>query len=251
MNIKTFKAAFPCTIPVLLAYLPAGAAFGVLLSAIGLGPEYALLMSVTIFAGAGQYVAVNLLASPFDPISSMVITFMVNARHIFYGLSLIEKFKGAGKKKLFMIFALTDEAYAIISGQKFPEGIDSKSFITCMQIMIYTYWITGCVLGDLVGTLIPFDSTGIDFAMTALFIVMFIGQWESIKNHLPAISGLVISLICLLIFGADNFLVPALLLIILALAAGKKYMLSEEDAEKTEDTRNIDILGTDDRKECE
>lgn len=217
-----FKAAFPHTLPVLTGYMFIGIAFGVMFADKGYNFLWAGLMSLLVYAGSGQYLAVNF----FDPSVSLLqvifLTFMVNVRHIFYGLSLLDKFKMSGKKKPYMIFSLTDETYSLYFLTKTPQGIDEGKFLFAIAILDQSYWVIGSIIGGVAGTLIPFDSTGIDFAMTALFIVIFVEQWLQKKNRFPAIVGIVASLISLLIFGKDSFILPSMIIIMIVLLSNHR-----------------------------
>ena len=213
--VKAVKAAFPYTIPVLTGYLFIGIAFGVMYQEKGYNFLWAILMSILVYAGSGQYLAVNI-------------------RHVFYGLSLIEKFRDMGKKKLYMIFSLTDETYSLFFITKVPEGVDEHKFLFSIALLDQLYWIIGSAIGAIAGTLIPFDTTGIDFAMTALFVVIFVEQWLTSRNHLPALTGIAASLICLLIFGSDNFILPSMICIMIILLSGRKVMEEKEVAENAD-----------------
>ena len=228
MNKNNFKAAFPYTIPVLMGYIFLGIAFGVLMVSKGFHPGWALLMSVIIYAGSMQFVAINLLSGPFAPFTAALVTLMVNARHIFYGLSMLDRFKICGKWKPYMIFSLSDETYSILCSVESPEGVDKKWFMFFVAILDQLYWITGTAIGALAGSLIKFDSTGIDFAMTALFIVIFVEQWESTKNHIPAILGVALTVICLLVFGQDWFILTAMIGILISLSLFRNRISKEE-----------------------
>ncbi|MEE0777248.1 MAG: AzlC family ABC transporter permease [Bacillota bacterium] len=229
---KTFKAAFPHTIPVLLGYIFMGMAFGILLSSKGYSFFWAFFMALTIFAGTGQFVAIQMLVPGFGLINAVVMELMVNARHIFYGLSLLDKFKNMGWKKLYMMFALTDETYSLLCSAKPPEGISEKKFNFLIAILDHSYWIIGCTLGAMVGSLFKFNTTGIDFVMTALFIVITLDQWKETKCHIPAIIGLLAAIVCLLIFGPDSFLIPALLVILVSLTLGRSMIEKRTDEGK-------------------
>lgn len=229
---SAYKAAFPCTIPVLTGYLFIGIAFGVMYRAKGYGFIWAGIMSLLVYAGSGQYLAVNFFSPEVSLFQVVFMTFMVNVRHIFYGLSLLDRFKVSGKKKPYMIFSLTDETYSLYFLTKTPPGVDEGKFLFAIATLDQSYWIIGSIIGAVAGEFIPFDSKGIDFAMTALFIVIFTEQWLSNKNHFPAICGVVISTIGLLVFGKDNFILPSMIIITLILVAtGKipqKYMKGEK-----------------------
>ncbi|MBQ4150745.1 MAG: AzlC family ABC transporter permease [Clostridia bacterium] len=193
-----------------------GMGFGILMHSNGYGVWWSLAMSALIYAGSMQYLAVNLLTTGASLISAAIATLMVNARHIFYGISMVDKYKGTGKKKPYLIFSLTDETYSLVcSGEK------SKNYYMLVSAFNHIYWITGSVIGALLGQIIPFSTEGIDFALTALFVTVFVEQWRSTKDHIPAIVGVFASVLCLVLFGADDFLIPAMLAITAALSALK------------------------------
>ena len=208
-----------------------GIAFGLLLQSIGYGPIWALLMSLFIYAGSAQFLAVELLAAGATLTHIALLTFLLNFRHLFYGLSMIEKYRGTGIGKIYLIFGLTDETYALLTGYKTPEGLSDKSYFFAVTLMNHLYWILGSVIGSVAGSIIPFDLTGIDFAMTALFAVLVVEQWKTNKNHIPAISGFVITVAALFIFGADNFLIPALIVMSVALLFMKGTLSREKSNE--------------------
>ncbi len=224
MKKKALYAAFPYTLPILMGYLFLGAAFGVLLAESGFSPVWALFMSIVIYAGSGQFAAIGLMTSPFSPVSSILLTLMINARHIFYGLSMLKPFKKAGKRKPYMIFSLTDETYSLLCTAAPPEGVDESWFFFFIALLDHLYWIAGCCLGAAAGKFLPFDSTGIDFTMTALFLVIFVEQWEKTSSHLPAFIGLGITAACLIAFGPDRFLIFAMAGILAALLIFKKEL---------------------------
>ncbi|MGN0490984.1 AzlC family ABC transporter permease [Ruminococcus sp.] len=235
MGKRTLKKAFKDSLPILAGYLALGIGFGVLLHSKGYSFLWALLMSCTIYAGAGQYAAVDLLSSGASLITTAVMTLIINARHFFYGFSLLDKYKGTGKAKPYMIFALTDETYSLVCTAKIPDGIDEKKYYLFLSVLDQLYWITGCTIGALLGTFIPFDSTGIDFAMTALFVVIFVEQWLSTKEHLPAILGAATTLVCLFIFGAQYFIIPSMAFIAVELVIfRKRFEKSHSDSEETD-----------------
>ena len=235
MGKRTLKKAFKDSLPILAGYLALGIGFGVLLHSKGFSFLWALLMSCTIYAGAGQYAAVDLLSSGASLITTAVMTLIINARHFFYGFSLLDKYKGTGKAKPYMIFALTDETYSLVCTAKIPEGIDEKRYYLFLSILDQLYWISGCTIGALLGTFIPFDSTGIDFAMTALFVVIFVEQWLDTKEHLPAILGAATTLVCLFIFGAQYFIIPSMAFIAVELVIfRKRFEKSNPDSKETD-----------------
>jgi len=204
-------------------YVVIGIGFGILLKQAGYGLFWSFLMSLTIYAGSMQYVAVSFLTSGASLISVALTTLMVNARHLFYGVSMIDKYEGAGKKKPYLIFSLTDETYSLLCSGEVPEGLERHKYNLLVSLFNQSYWILGSVLGSLLGTIITFDTAGIDFSMTALFVTVFVEQWLTTKNHLPALIGLFCSVACLVIFGVDNFLIPTMIAITFVLLLfGKK-----------------------------
>lgn len=213
MMKKNLKAAFPVTIPVLLGYLSVGIAFGLLFEKTGLPVLWAVLMSVIVYAGSMQFIAVCLLTGGVGLVNVALMALFVNIRHMFYGLSFLDKFKDMGRKKPYMIFSLTDETYSLLCGSRIPDGIDSKSFYFYISFLNQLYWITGTLIGVIAGKLIRFNTTGIDFAMTALFVVIFIEQWHSYKSHVPVLIGLIAPIVALYLFGASNMILPSMLLI--------------------------------------
>lgn len=229
-----FKAAFPYTVPVLTGYLFIGIAFGVMYQEKGYNFLWAALMSLLVYAGSGQYLAVNFFAPGVSLLQVIFMTFMVNVRHIFYGLSLLSRFARMGKQRLYMIFSLTDETYSLYFITKVPKDVDENKFLLAIALLDQSYWIIGSVIGALAGSLIPFDAKGIDFAMTALFLVIFTEQWMSSRQHIPAMAGVGCGLVCLLIFGKDNFILPAMILIMVLLLSCRKLMEKESEKNDTD-----------------
>ncbi len=217
MNIQTIKQAFYKSIPVLAGYVVLGTGFGILLRNAGYGVLWAASMSVFIYAGSMQYVGVGLLAGGASVLNTVITTVMVNARHLFYSVSMIDKYKNAGKYKPYMIFALTDETYSLLCDGKVPAGVEPDVYRFFVSLFHHCYWITGSIIGNLLGAVLPFSSAGIEFSMTALFVASFTEQWLTAKDHVPALTGLLSTLLCLVVFGRDNFLIPAMLLITLVL----------------------------------
>lgn len=222
MNRKALKTTFLDTVPVLTGYLFLGAGFGILLGEkTGLGVGWAIAMAVFMLAGSGQYLAVSLIADHASLISVAIATFLVNARHIFYGISLLTPYKGAGNKKTYMIFGLTDETYSLVTQNEPPEGMTRHTYCFLVTLFNHIYWIIGCSLGNLM-SLLPISFEGVEFVLTALFVTMFVEQWLSHKNHLPAIIGVGSTLLCLLIFGQNIFLIPSMVMIALLLTISRK-----------------------------
>lgn len=208
--LQEVRFAFLQTIPVMLGYLFLGIAFGLMLQDAGYSFWWALFSSVFIYAGSMQFVLVTLLTSGASLLYAAVMTLFINGRHLFYGLSFIEKFRNMGKSYPYMIFSLTDETYSVLCSLKVPEGMNEKKVSLLISLMDHLYWIVGSVLGGMIGQLIKFDTTGIDFSMTALFVVIVINQWLDSKEHRPALIGAVLGILCLMLFGPDKFLLPAL-----------------------------------------
>ena len=226
---KALKAAFPLTIPVLTGYLFLGIGFGVLMDTIGYGIGWTVLMSGLVFAGSIQYIAIALFTAAFNPLYALLLTLMVNARHLFYGIAMLERYKGAGKLKPYLIFGLTDETFALLSSAEPPEGIERKWFQFFVTFLDHCYWVTGSAIGSLLGALLEFNTKGLDFVLTALFVVILIGQWQSTKNHIPALTGLGATALCLILFGSAHFLLPAMLLILVLLTIFRKRIEGRAD----------------------
>ena len=219
MNRKSLAAAFPHTVPVLMGDLSIGIVFGWMLSAANFHPIWSAIMSVSIYAGSGQYLGVQLLAAAAPLADAAFLTLILNFRHLVYGLSMLEKFQGMGWRKLYMIFSLTDETYALLAGVQAPEGVNEKDFYFSIALLDHLYWIAGSIIGAAAGALITINTEGIDFAMTALFLVIAVEQWQSNERHTPVFLGASGTLACLLIFGPDNgrFLIPALVILVAGL----------------------------------
>ena len=217
LNRRTWSAAFHATVPVLMGYLAIGMAFGLMLQSIGYGAAWAFFMSLVIYAGSGQYLGVSLLAAGASLSQTAFLTLMINFRHLVYGLSMLEKFRGMGKRKLYMIFSLTDETYALLSAARPPRGVEAHDYYFAIALLDHSYWIAGSVLGSALGAALGIDTTGVDFAMTALFLVIAVGQWREAGSHLPALLGGAATLASLLLAGAEDMLLPALGVIVLSL----------------------------------
>ena len=224
MKKKLIRRAFADTIPVLTGYVVLGIGFGILMSAAGFGAWHTLAMSALIYAGSLQYLAVGMLSGGVSLAALALTSLMVNARHLFYGISMVEKYRGAGWRKGYIIFALTDETYSLVC--KTPDGIDEAQrhdYYFLVSLMDHFYWVAGSLLGSLCGELITVSTEGVDFALTALFLTVLTDQWLKSKNHFAALTGLLASVACLLIFGRDGFLIPAMAVITAVLLAGKKF----------------------------
>lgn len=221
---KAFVSAFPHTIPVLAGFLVLGFAYGVLMQSKGYGIFWPVLMSALAFCGSMQFIAITLLTTVFNPVQAFLLSLMVNARHLFYGISMLEKYKGLGKIRNFLIFALCDETFSISSSVTIPDGINRKYFYLSISFMDYLYWISGTFLGCMVGNYITFNTAGLDFVLTALFVVLFLEQMKKSENRMSGLIGIASTAVALLIFGADNLVIPAMIIILLVLLIGRKQL---------------------------
>lgn len=225
--LGAFRAALPRTLPVLAGYLVLGVAFGLLLNSIGLGVFWAAAMSILVYAGSAQFLAVSLIGASASLPQVALLTLLLNFRHFFYGLSMVSRYQGVGKRKLYLAFALSDETYAILAGALPPAQVDPADYYFAVSLLDQCYWVAGSLIGATVGQLITFDTTGVDFAMTALFVVLAVEQWKSARRHAPALFGVCCGVVCLLIFGPDLFLIPALAAIVALLLLFRRRL--EED----------------------
>ena len=223
-QMTALKAAFPATIPVLTGYGCLGLAYGLLMAANGYGPLWSTLMSAIGFGGSMQYVAITLLVTAFDPLQAFLLALMVNARHIFYGISMLDKYKGLGKVRPFLIYVLSDETFSLVSTLEPPEGVERKAFYFWISLLDYGYWVAATALGGLLGRFLTFDTTGLDFALTGLFVVLFIEQVSNPKNRASGVVGLGCSVAALALFGADRLVIPAMILVLAALLIGRKKL---------------------------
>ncbi len=208
----------------MMGYIVLGIGFGILFEKNGYGFWWAVAMSVFIFAGSMQYVAVGLITGGASLISTALTTLMVNARHLFYGVSMINKYKGTGWKKPYLMFGLTDETYSLVCSGDYPEREDPHWYCFLVTLCNQCYWVIGTAMGSIIGSAITFNTAGIDFAMTALFVTIFVEQWLTTKEHRPALIGIGASVICLLIFGQETFLIPAMILITVLLTAFRRKL---------------------------
>lgn len=216
-----FKCAFPSTLPVLTGFLCLGAAYGILMYTKGYGALWAILMSVLAFCGSMQFIAIALLTVVFDPVQAFLLSLMVNARHLFYGISMLGKYSNTGKLKPFLIFAMCDETFSICSSVSPPAGVEKRYFYFAISLLDYLYWIVGTAIGSVCGSFVSFDTAGMDFALTALFVVLFLEQWRNTYSRRAALIGVAASLISLVIFGAGNMVLPAMGIILLAIMLGR------------------------------
>jgi 4-azaleucine resistance transporter AzlC len=221
---KAFSAAFPYTLPVLAGFSVLGAAYGILMQTKGYGPFWSVLFSAVAFCGSMQFVAVTLLTAVFDPLSAFLLSVLVNARHLFYGVSMLDKYKGLGKLRAFLIYTLCDETFSIACSVEPPMGTDPKTFYFFISLLNYIYWVTGTLLGGLLGSFITFNTEGLDFVLTALFVVLLLEQLKKAENRIPALIGIGSTALSLLLFGRENLVIPAMLLILLTLAGGRNKL---------------------------
>lgn len=230
LKIKSaFLAAFPYTIPILTGFLFLGVAYGIYMNTQGFPAIYPILMSLTIFAGSMEFVSVQLLLGAFDPFGTFFLTLMVNARHLFYGISMLDKYKGLGKKRFYLIFGMCDESFSINCTTDIPDGIDKGWFYFFVTLLNHFYWFLGATLGGLFGSLLSFDLEGLEFVMTALLVVIFLDNWLKEKNHISSLLGLALSFICLLCFGSSNFIIPSMLCILGVLSLFRNTLDDKEE----------------------
>lgn len=220
--IKSLKAAFPHTVPILAGFLFLGMTYGIYMNVSGFNFVYPMLMSMTIFAGSVEFVTVNLLLGSFDPVQAFVMALMLNARHIFYGISMLDKFKGTGLKKIYLIFGMCDETFSVNYTADVPKDVDRGWFMFFVTLLNQIYWVAGATLGGIFGSFITFDTKGLEFVMTAMFVVIFLEQWLKDKNHFSSLIGLGLSVLSLAVFGSSNFMLPAMFAILTALTILRK-----------------------------
>lgn len=220
---KALVCAFPHTIPILAGFLFLGMAYGIYMNVSGFSFVYPMIMSAVIFGGSLEFVTVSMLLSAFAPIQTLLMAFMIQARHLFYGIAMLDKFKNMGWKKFYLIYAMCDETFSVNYSAEIPEDVDRGWFYFWVTLFNQIYWVGGATLGGLLGNLITFDTKGLDFVMTAMFVVIFMEQWSKEKNHMSELIGMIASVACLLIFGADNFLIPTMVVIVVMLTMLRKY----------------------------
>lgn len=235
MNTKLFRTALVKTIPVMTGYLALGLGYGILSQKAGYGFGWVLAMSLFIYGGSMQFLMVGLLTGGTSLLSTALTTLVVQARHLFYGISMVDRYKDAGAKKPYVIFALTDETYSLVCTDALPDGVEEhqrQQYYFLVSLLDQLYWVTGSVIGTMVGAAITFNTAGIDFSMTALFVTVFVEQWLSTKQHLPALAGLAASIACRLVFGSGSFLIPSMLAILLMLTLARPKLDVPQAAEQ-------------------
>lgn len=228
VKMKALKCAFPHTIPIMTGFLFLGMSYGIYMHVSGFSFWYPMLMAMTIFAGSVEFVCVNFLLGAFNPLQAFIVTLILNARHIFYGISMLDQFKGMGWKKIYLIFGMCDETFSVNYTADIPQDVDSGWFMFFVTLLNQIYWVLGATLGGLFGSLIMFNTEGLDFVMTAMFVVIFLEQYLKDKNHLSSYIGLSVSLLMLIFFGAEHFMIPAISGILVCLSVARKSMEEKE-----------------------
>lgn len=222
MKLKALKAAFPYTIPIFASFWFVGLAYGIYMNLSGFSFIYPMLMSFTIFGGSLEFIAVSLLLAPFAPVQTLVMALVIQARHLFYGISMLDKFKGLGWKKYYLIFGLCDETFSINYTAKIPKDVDRGWFMFWVTVLNHFYWVSGAALGGLLGSFLTFNTTGIDFVMTAMFVVIFLEHLLHENQHYSAVIGILCTLFCRIAFGSEYFMLPTMLAIVLCLTIFQK-----------------------------
>ena len=222
MRRRALAAAFPHTIPVLTGYAFLGVAYGIYMRVSGFPFWYPTLSSVVIFGGSLEFVLVSMLMSSFAPLQTFLMALMIQARHLFYGIALLEKYRYLGKMHFYLIFGMTDESFSVNCSAEIPDGVDEGWFYFFVTLLDHCYWVTACTVGGLLGSLISFDTQGLDFVMTAMFVVIFLNQLMKERKHYTALIGLLSSVGCLVLFGAESFLIPTMLTILLLLTVFRR-----------------------------
>ena len=229
MRRKALKAAFPCTIPIMTGFIFLGAAYGIYMNASGFSFVYPLFMSMLIYGGSLEFVAVEMLLSPFAPLQVFIMALLIQARHLFYGLSMLDKFRGTGWKKFYLIYGMCDETFSVNYTADIPEDVDCGWFMFFVTLLNQFYWVASATTGGIIGSLLKINTDGISFVMTAMFVVIFMDQWLKEDQHLSSLIGLGVSLICLLIFGADSFMIPTMITIVVLLTVLRHRLEKEEN----------------------
>ena len=224
MRRKALKAAFPCTIPIFTGFWFLGLTYGIYMKVSGFSFVYPMLMSLLIFGGSLEFITVEMLLSPFAPLQVFIMALLIQARHLFYGISMLEKFKGTGWKKFFLIFGMCDETFSVNYTAEIPEDVDKGWFMLWVTFLNQFYWVSAATTGGLIGSLLKFDTTGISFVMTAMFVVIFLEQWLKEKNHVSSLMGIAVSVLCLICFGADSFMLSTMAAIVLLLTLSRKKL---------------------------
>ena len=225
---RALKCAFPHTIPIFAGFCFLGMTYGIYMKVSGFAFWYPMLMSLVIYGGSLEFVAVSMLLAPYAPMQAFLMTLMIQARHLFYGIAMLDKFRGMGWKKPYLIFGMCDETFSINCTAEIPEDVDRGWFYFFVTLLNQIYWVLGATAGGLVGGLIRFNTEGLDFVMTAMFVVIFLEQWRKEKRHDSAAVGMAASVVCLGIFGAENFLIPTMVCILAVLTALRRPLEQKE-----------------------
>lgn len=219
-----FQAAFPHTVPVLTGFIVLGMAYGVLMQTKGYETIWAVTMSAVAFCGSMQFVSITLLTVAFDPIAAFIMSIMVNARHLFYGIAMLDKYKGLGKVRGLLIYTLCDETFSMSASLVVPQHVEKKYFYGMISCLNYMYWVIGTFMGGILGTLITFNTKGLDFVLTGLFVVLFMEQVKHKENRISALIGVIASIVSIILFGAENMVIPAMILILVTLIVRRKQV---------------------------
>lgn len=235
-----YAYAFEKTFPVMVGYLFLGAAYGILMQTGGYGIGWAMAMSVFVYAGSLQYASIPMLAASVHPLYAFLMALMINARHLFYGISMLGKYHDTGARKPYLIFSLTDETFSVVCDEHVPEYMNSGKLYFLISLFDQCYWVLGTLIGCLIGSVITFNSAGLDFALTALFVVIFTNQWMEQKDHSPAITGVLATFLCLRIFGEEYFIIPSMVVILAILVVGYFHSDKKKDAPVGKEGLNYD-----------
>ena len=232
---RAFRAAAPQTLPVFAGYLVLGLGYGIYVQSLGLPVWLPPLMGTVVYGGSLEFVLASLLLGSFAPVSAFLMALMIQARHLFYGLTMLQRYRGYGLRSAYMIFAMSDETFSITCSAEPPEGVDRGWFMFFITLLDQFYWVASAAMGAALGAVLPFSTEGVDFVMTAMFVVIFLNQWEKEKQHISALIGILVPLVCLVVFGSGSFLLPAMACILVLLLALRKPIEKAEAAHgKTE-----------------
>ena len=226
--LRAFEAALPQTVPVFAGYLVLGLGYGIYAQSMGLPVWYPVLMACVVYGGSLEFVLVSLLTAAFSPVSAFLMALMIQARHLFYGLAMLERYKGYGLRSVYMIFSMSDETFSITCSTEPPKGVDRGWFMFFISLLDQFYWAASAGVGALLGSVLPFSTEGVDFVMTAMFVVIFMNQWEKELQHYSGVFGIAASFVCLVIFGQSNFLIPAMVCILVLLTVFRKPLERKE-----------------------
>lgn len=224
IKAKALKCAFKASIPIMTGYGFLGITYGIYMHEIGFSFIYPMLLAMTVYAGSAEFLIGNMLLGSFNPIQTFLMVLMVNARHLFYGLSMLDRYKGLGWKKFFLIFGMSDETFAQTSSLDIPKGVDRGWYLLWLTWLDETYWVVGATVGGLIGPLLTFNLQGIDFVLTAMFTAIFADNWIREKRHVSSVAGLAICALCLIVFGSDNFIIPSMATILMFLTMARKKL---------------------------